>query len=728
MNEVNRVYDLLPAVHRMRDAQLGGPLRELLNVVNRQLRRLETDIDQLYDDLFVETCDSRLIGYFADLVGVPLGYAGAAGESTYATAARRLVVVNAIANRRAKGTLTAIEHIASDSTSWPVRAAEQGSRVSVTQSTNHPEPQRGRLLDLRDGDRLSELGTPFCTDAALPDVRRAGTHRSNPVGPHPNAVTLSLWRLGVEHVHYAPAAIIDDDHHYTFDALGRDLQLTVAPSQRRPGASPASDLDVPAAITRRRLARHLEDYYGVDRSLCVYRGHTPVPRQQVVVADLSRWEFDPEHIERRYADRAYLRRYDQRGSDQVAIDPETGRIAFPARYAPKAGVWVRYHHLGVGPLGGGSYHRRPTPPPSGAFVGQVANDGTRDHTTVMGAIGAWRAAARRGSSAVIEIMDSAVYAEVFDIQLRAGESLEIRAAAGHRPILRPVDDEYRPRRLRVAGGDKRATSNPPHLTLDGVWVAGHAMQLDGRFGRVTIRHCTLTPPSERGTERDQHPIALAITAMPCTVSITSSVIGRVRVSSPEVGYDPIPLTVAHSILDAGHADKDALGGPDDRAAYVELSLTRCTVLGRAHVHRTALIEDSILTGHLHSVQRQKGSVRFSCLPEGSHTPRRTQCQPDAVLAATADSVRRGEIGPDDTDARLRDAAQRVRPRFLSTRFGVPGYARLAEHAAIELRRGARDEGELGAHHDLWLARRVDDLRSGLQEFTPIGIGIDIVFS
>jgi hypothetical protein len=99
-----------------------------------------------------------------------------------------------------------------------------------------------------------------------------------------------------------------------------------------------------------------------------------------------------------------------------------------------------------------------------------------------------------------------------------------------------------------------------------------------------------------------------------------------------------------------------------------------------------------------------------------------------VLAAVEDLVRRGDLTHDGADAARRAAVEWVRPRFTSTRFGVPGYARLAEDAATELRRGAHDEGELGAYHDLWLARRVDDLRSRLQEFTPIGVGIDIVFA
>src|SRR4030095_8725475 len=63
------LYDLLPAVYRLRDELQGGPLRELLAVVAEQVNVLEDDIARLYDNWFIETCDNWVVPYLGDLVG-----------------------------------------------------------------------------------------------------------------------------------------------------------------------------------------------------------------------------------------------------------------------------------------------------------------------------------------------------------------------------------------------------------------------------------------------------------------------------------------------------------------------------------------------------------------------------------------------------------------------------------------------------------------------------------
>ena len=64
-----RLYELLPAVYRIRDAEQGGPLEQYLSVLAEQLAVLEEDVEQLYDDLFIETCSEWVVPYIGDLVG-----------------------------------------------------------------------------------------------------------------------------------------------------------------------------------------------------------------------------------------------------------------------------------------------------------------------------------------------------------------------------------------------------------------------------------------------------------------------------------------------------------------------------------------------------------------------------------------------------------------------------------------------------------------------------------
>ena len=54
---IDRLYALLPAVYRARDDERGQPLRALLQVIAEQVEVLSADLEALYDNWFIETCD-----------------------------------------------------------------------------------------------------------------------------------------------------------------------------------------------------------------------------------------------------------------------------------------------------------------------------------------------------------------------------------------------------------------------------------------------------------------------------------------------------------------------------------------------------------------------------------------------------------------------------------------------------------------------------------------------
>ncbi len=77
----DRLYELLPAIYRIRDAEQGEPLRALLQVIGEQVNLVEEDIARLYDNWFIETCEDWVVPYIADLVGYqPVHEAGEPGD------------------------------------------------------------------------------------------------------------------------------------------------------------------------------------------------------------------------------------------------------------------------------------------------------------------------------------------------------------------------------------------------------------------------------------------------------------------------------------------------------------------------------------------------------------------------------------------------------------------------------------------------------------------------
>ena len=66
----DRLYDLLPAIYRMRDAEHGYPLKALLSVISEQVNLVEDAIGQQYENWFVETAADWALPYIGDLVGL----------------------------------------------------------------------------------------------------------------------------------------------------------------------------------------------------------------------------------------------------------------------------------------------------------------------------------------------------------------------------------------------------------------------------------------------------------------------------------------------------------------------------------------------------------------------------------------------------------------------------------------------------------------------------------
>src|SRR5262249_3879456 len=132
--DANRLFELLPAIHRLRDGQVQHPgaLRALIDVIAEQVAVLEEDLAQAYDDQFIETCAEWVAPYIGDLIGY---------RSLHAVAPRigspRAEVANTIAYRRRKGTASMLEQLARDVSGWDARAVEFFQQLATTQYMNH---------------------------------------------------------------------------------------------------------------------------------------------------------------------------------------------------------------------------------------------------------------------------------------------------------------------------------------------------------------------------------------------------------------------------------------------------------------------------------------------------------------------------------------------------------------------------------------------------------------
>src|SRR5437899_7558017 len=128
--DLDRLFQLLPAEYRLRDAGQGGPLQALLQVIAEQVRVVDDDVAQLYANWFVETCDEWVVPYIGDLVGYRLPRElGELGSPTSDEVRRRLgiafprkAIADAIGGRRRRGTLALLEDLSAQVAGWPARA------------------------------------------------------------------------------------------------------------------------------------------------------------------------------------------------------------------------------------------------------------------------------------------------------------------------------------------------------------------------------------------------------------------------------------------------------------------------------------------------------------------------------------------------------------------------------------------------------------------------------
>ncbi|HWT24936.1 MAG TPA: phage tail protein, partial [Solirubrobacteraceae bacterium] len=424
-----RLFDLLPALHRVSDAQAGHALEQLLAVLQEELDRLELDVEGLYDNWFVETCDDWVVPYLGDLVGVR-----GLGDPHAAALGQRGLVANALARRRRKGTAAVLEQLATDATGWSAKAVEFFSLLGWTQQVNHVRPGAGGTANVRDGERLELTGGPFDPLAHTADVRHIDNGRGRYGIPN---VGVFLWRLQAYPIQrgtpFRPATF---DGRYWFDPLGRDIRLFNRPRGEEDIDHLAEELNVEGPLRARALRKELRA--GVPATAA---GDDGTPRYLSAADPVFSVTIDQVRVEPAQLEVCDLEDPSRRApaGKTVAIDPHRGRLVLAPGATEPGSVEVSYAYGFPGDLGGGPYDRRASVVPEirGAIDalqpaavfqrGVTRATGTNLVPTPAAAISDWTGASPRPPVAVIALMDSGTFPGGLTIAVPAGCRLIVAA-------------------------------------------------------------------------------------------------------------------------------------------------------------------------------------------------------------------------------------------------------------------------------------------------------------
>jgi hypothetical protein len=739
------LFDLLPALYRLKDAQIAqsqnlltpaeqtqlaslqtmsppltpaqqqqlvallakaarGPLQSLLMLIAELLDIMANDLDQLYDDQFIETCAPWVIPYIGDLIG----YRAVNGVAP-SVASPRAEVAHTISFRRRKGTVLVLEQLARDVTGWGAHAVEMFKILADTQYMNHIRLFNHYAPDLRRWQAGVYMNSGFDRTAHKVDVRRIAIERGR---YNIQNIAIFLWSLNSYSLTMTPATPVSGNPQcFRFSSLGRDIPLFNLPiSQGAEITDPAEPKNVPDCLRRHVLCEDIQNilsgdtgvYYGVGQSLALYVDGAL--QSSIQVCDLSgpdgSWTNMPE------------------AGGEPVVDPHLGRIALPP---PGSGnsynVATSFYYGFNADLGGGEYPRSATFTAS-PEVALIRVPG--DYPTVHVALDVL------GGDGVVEITDSGIYSESggLSIAVKPNGHIELRAADGCRPTL------ILGKELSVSGG---ANSS---LDLNGLLISYatapgggtipeallHVPNAGGnQLARLGLTHCTLVPGWALKPDGTSDPAYAGRPTLLAEISGLELVVQRSIVGALWVNLKAT-ANLTDSVVDA--TDMSAVAyvaavdlGKNRPQPGGALAMNGCTVIGKAYASLLSLVSDSIVWAELSAAdlaatpplwqaplwatRKQEGCVRFSYLPAGAIVPRQFKCV---------------EMGP--------GAPQ---PLFYSLRYGDPAYCKLWPLTDDLVRRGADDGGEMGAFHFVLAPLRETDLRVRMQEYLPVGLEFGVFY-
>ena len=555
------LYQRLPEIYHIRDAEQLSPgqLQAYLDVIDTVPAVIRDNIETLYHDFFIETCDDWVIQYIADLLGT--------SHLTGDPWTLRADVARTIHHRRRKGTLGAIESLTYALSGWAVHTVELRERLVWNQHLNHQRPDaggqppvplaidknghisgavRGGTVTLRDPALLSFLNGPFDPFAHVADVKPQGMGAIRYNIPN---LGIFLWRLE-DYTVAVTRPVLEDDFILDLSAVaGPDEALYALRYEVHPLAEPMvlfnthrfqadaepPDLThadaLPGPMPKARLSQDTptgnpQEYEAVDLYDTAPPDEPGEDRVGLIIhlPETTFSGFDWKYRGANLCDwenglRSVLL------ENEIVVDPDHGRIMIGVRGANQSefagplndGIFVSatYGYSGstIGSTGAHPVMRPDTPRKWDGNTTDISivnfhldPNGLQDEITGL--------PATTGNPIVIEIQDSMIH-ELDVAALPLSRSLWIRAASGKRPIIRlaqplgffPSD---------VIGPNGQALMENLNVKLEGLnitwdkdattFIADTALIEQAALNKLTVEGCTLDPGSHEALNGTRQPV------------------------------------------------------------------------------------------------------------------------------------------------------------------------------------------------------------------------------
>lgn len=714
----DQLLALLPTVYRNRDAALGDPLQALYAVLAQQLGIVEDNIEQLYDDQFIETCAPWVIPYIGDLIGYNSIY-----EIASASFDSRAEVANTIGYRRRKGTLLALEQMSTDVSGRVAVAVEEFRRLITTESMRLVRPHHASTVDLRRRGVLDRFGTAFDTGSRTIDVRRIAPRIRTVANPDPAPlditlhgpsrynipdIAIHLWRWKSRPVVDAPAFSISE-RRYMFSPLGQNIPLFSQPPVRASFGGLTTRMDVPQPIDRYEFAKslrppHTSAFYGPSASILLVADGIPIPCSQILCANLSDrgtsgWCTVP--------------------AGRIAIDPELGRIQFAADLTLPQSLRLKYSYGFPAEIAGGPYDRSSSLTmvnPAGADF--FATIGASAFPTLESAIAQWNqlVTLAPGSTGVIVLPNFECFSidltEAAAIQLPAGCNLSLVSG---QPITTggPLDVIWNHSCVTLTGNievigvpgaplPEGEVEPAGQLLISGLWIAGQ-LSITGETAAVHLADSTLVPGI--GLTRTGDPISpgdpsIQVTATEANLALLRSISGPIAADAGGT------TRICSSIVDATSPCCVAYAASDLASAGADLHVEDSTLIGKVHTRTLPLASNTIFYARrprrdpwpaaIWASRRQTGCVRFCSLPNDSITPRRYLCLPPDAGSEAA-----------------------LAPKFITMRYGNPAYALLSGDVPLAVWRGADNGSQMGVYYQIQETEAIRNVQLRAPEYLPV---------